>query len=1134
MSISQRESGIDVIGEVPWSTHFCQFYETKADLIDILIPYFKAGLENNEFCIWVTSEPLGVEDAKEALGKVLPDVDNYLANGQLEIIPYTEWHSMDGVFCSERMLNGWMDKLNTAKDKGYDGLRLTRNTFWLEKKDWNDFVEYEEEINKTIGNFDMIAMCTYSLDKCNANEIIDVVNNHEFALIKREDEWTLVESAKQRKTYEALRESEVQFRSLYETNFDATLITIPDGSILSANPAAQKMFGMSEEEIINAGREGLLVKDENLKQALKKREQNGYIKTKLKFKRKDNSLFTGELTSNIFMDADGAYKTSMIIRDVTKTIKTEQKLQTTLKRFYTILSNMRESVLLVTEDGLIEFANKAFCDYFNLSESSGDLLGLTDSEVIGKIKNVYRYPKKAVTRIQDIVDDWQAVYGEEVPMVKDKTCLRDFIPLYTDVKPYGRLWVHYDITERKKTEEAVNQSRKLLYDIINGFPSAIFVKDVEGRFLIVNNKLEEQLGIKNEELKGKTDYDIITKELAEYYRANDKKVLKEGKPISFEEEADLIDGHHTFIANKFPIYDIKGESYGVGSISTDITKRKKLEEELRDNEEKYRSLYSSMSEGVALHDIVYNSDNEPVDYVIIDVNPRFEKITGLKSDEIINRKASDVYGTDNPPYIEIYAPVAAGGEPTEFETYFEPMDKHFRISVVSPKLDKFATIFEDITERKKAEEYKQKLLEKEQQLTEELQTSNEELQSTTEELLTTNSKLQIQSDLMDLSLDAIIMGNRDGGIELWNNGAKKLYGYSKSETIGQPIYELLFTEFPRPWPEIEAELRTGGVWEGELKHRTKNLRKIIVSSRIQLIKGNDGQEKYLESNRDITSRKKAEEQVNELLNSEQRLTEELRVSNEELQSTTEELQVSNEELQNQQDELRKLIDKLEVSNRELEQFAYVASHDLQEPLRMVSSFTQLLEHRYKDQLDEDADDYIGFIVEGAYRMKDLIDDLLAFSRLNTETKPFEVFNMETALNSVLSYLKSSIEEHDVKITHDSLPSINGDSSQIQQLFQNLISNAIKFRGDESPCIHISAEKTGYGWLFGVRDNGIGIDTEHQEKIFEVFRRLHTRDEYEGTGIGLSICKKIVERHGGRIWVESKEGEGSTFYFTMPQ
>ena len=394
-------------------------------------------------------------------------------------------------------------------------------------------------------------------------------------------------------------------------------------------------------------------------------------------------------------------------------------------------------------------------------------------------------------------------------------------------------------------------------------------------------------------------------------------------------------------------------------------------------------------------------------------------------------------------------------------------------------------------------------------------------------------KIQQQANLISQSFDALIVGQLNGGIESWNHGAEELYGYTESEAVGKPIYELLNTVFPNPWSQISEKISNGGMWEGEVKHRTKNGETVIVSSRIQNIIQNDNSSKLLETNRDITKRKRAEEHIIKLLKEEQQLTEELSATNEELQATSEELQSSNEELMMVQNNLTEMINKLKISNKELEQFAYVASHDLQEPLRMVSSFTQLLEKRYKNQLDNDADDYIGFVVEGAKRMKQLIDDLLAFSRLNTDIREFEPILMEIALDDVLLNLKASIKEHNAQITHKRLPCIKGDPLQISQLLQNLIGNAIKFHGDNPPQIHISAQELENEWVFSIKDNGIGINKRHQEQIFSIFKRLNTREEYPGTGIGLSICKRIVERHGGHIWLESKPGQGSIFYFTIP-
>ena len=203
-----RNSGVDVIGGVPWGTHFCQFYKTIQDLIDILVPYFKAGLESNEFCMWVTSEPLMVAEAEEAMRGAVSAFDEYMRQGQIEIIPYNEWYLLEGTFDDERVLNGWISKLEQALSKGYAGLRLTGNTFWLERNHWQAFTEYEAKVNNVIGQYRMIAACTYSLDKCDAAAIIDVIKNHQFALIKRERKWDIIGNVIYKQAVQALLESE--------------------------------------------------------------------------------------------------------------------------------------------------------------------------------------------------------------------------------------------------------------------------------------------------------------------------------------------------------------------------------------------------------------------------------------------------------------------------------------------------------------------------------------------------------------------------------------------------------------------------------------------------------------------------------------------------------------------------------------------------------------------------------------------------------------------------------------------------------------------------------------------------------------------------------------------------------------
>ena len=231
--------------------------------------------------------------------------------------------------------------------------------------------------------------------------------------------------------------------------------------------------------------------------------------------------------------------------------------------------------------------------------------------------------------------------------------------------------------------------------------------------------------------------------------------------------------------------------------------------------------------------------------------------------------------------------------------------------------------------------------------------------------------------------------------------------------------------------------------------------------------------------------------------------------------------------------LHQLSANLQRSNTELQQFAYVASHDLFEPLRMITSYLQLLNERQSAQLDPQSREFIGFAIDGARRMHALIQDLLAYSRVDLRGNPFEAVDCEQVFQAATTNLKIAIEETGARITHQSLPTVRGDPVQLTQVFQNLIGNAIKFRGPETPRVDLGARRQDQEWVFWVRDNGIGIDPKHFDRLFVIFQRLHTRQEYPGTGIGLAICKKIIERHGGRIWVESAPGAGATLSFTLP-
>jgi len=281
---------------------------------------------------------------------------------------------------------------------------------------------------------------------------------------------------------------------------------------------------------------------------------------------------------------------------------------------------------------------------------------------------------------------------------------------------------------------------------------------------------------------------------------------------------------------------------------------------------------------------------------------------------------------------------------------------------------------------------------------------------------------------------------------------------------------------------------------------------------------------------DLTERKKTEEELKKHQDHFEELVKEHTAGIEDLN-----IQLKKElaERKRTEEKLKQSLEELERSNKDLEQFAYAASHDMQEPLRMVASYTQPLEKRYKDNLDNDAKDFIKYASDGATRMQKLINGLLSYSRIQTRGKPFRPIDCASVVDQAIANLQIHIEETQAIIERDDLPTVDADEMQLIRLFQNLIDNALKFHGTEVPRIQISASHLGNKWMLSVSDNGIGIDSKYKDRIFIIFQRLHGEEEYPGTGMGLAICKRIVERHGGQIWIDSDPGKGSTFYFTIP-
>ena len=374
-------------------------------------------------------------------------------------------------------------------------------------------------------------------------------------------------------------------------------------------------------------------------------------------------------------------------------------------------------------------------------------------------------------------------------------------------------------------------------------------------------------------------------------------------------------------------------------------------------------------------------------------------------------------------------------------------------------------------------------------------TRTRQLQESIERLETSNERLerhqQYTDDVLDSIDDVFYVMNGEGVLNRWNESLSNVTGYTGEEVATMTTVDF----FERGDRDAAMAAVQGGFEHGsvdvELDVRTKDGKTIPFEFVASTLRSPSGDTVLAGIGRDVSDRVEREQRLEEL------------------------------------------VGRLEESNERLEQFAYAASHDLQEPLRMVSSYLQLIESRYADELDEDGEEFIEFAVDGAERMRAMIHGLLQYSRVDAQGDSLEPVDLDAVLETAIEDLLVKIEEHDAEITVEELPTVEGDGGQIRQVFQNLMSNAIEYSGDAPPRIHVSARREDAKWIVSVRDEGIGIDPGDADRIFDVFQRLHSRAKHAGTGIGLALCQRIVERHGGKIWVESEPSEGSTFSFTLP-
>jgi PAS domain S-box-containing protein len=769
-----------------------------------------------------------------------------------------------------------------------------------------------------------------------------------------------------------------------------------------------------------------------------------------------------------------------ILQDISEYKKTERDLFRSLKEIadYKFALDQSSIVAITDQKGIISYVNDNFCL----------ISGYTKEELIGKdhrIINSGYHPKEFIRSIWTTIANGNVWRGELKNKAKNGSYYwvdTTIVPFLDDKrKPYQYVAIRSDITQKKEKEERL---RLMEMAIANSKDAVVittaYKHELKGPEIIyVNKAFTEITGYEWEEIVGKTPRILqgpLTdrQQLLALGNAMIQWQPSSAEIINYKKNGDIF-------WNSFSIAPVTNEqnelSYWV-AIERDVTERKRAEEMMRDSEEKRRLIMNA-----ALDAIICIDTNGMVTFW----NPQAEKIFGWKDHEVIGQKLSNIiipeaFRNLHDSGMEQYMRTGYGpalNTLLEFnavkrEGSLFPIE----LTVLPIKQDSdefFCAFIRDITDRRRSEV--------------EIRNSNERYEL-----------------VAKATSDAIWDWNiRSKTVVRPGDGLEKLFGYDSRvadadyhfwdqhvhpddlDKVRNKRNELLFQSSDQ-------------YWEDEYRFKKADGSYAVVYDRGYVIRNKQGEAiRMIGSTQDITELKRSEQQLLEL----------------------------NQVLERRATELSD-------SNNELERFAYVASHDLQEPLRMVSSFLQLLEKQYASQLDDKAREYINFAVGGAERMKRLILDLLTYSRVGMQKQQFAPVDMNQVLKNVMQIFSSRIEKENIHFTANILPEIWGSASHLQQLMQNLIGNAIKYKGTEAPEIEVGYREEVSHYIFFIRDNGIGINEKYFEKIFVVFQRLHPTSQYSGTGIGLAICKKIVDMHQGTIWVESEEQKGSTFFFSIPK
>ncbi len=981
---------------------------------------------------------------------------------------------------------------------------------------------------------------------------------------------------------DAVRESEQRFRLIFESIVDGLTVTDLNGNIVDINEAALQLHGYSEkQEIIGKNTIEYMVAEADRKRTVEEAleaigQDRPLSRAEYRLQRADGTEFDGEFSTAILRDASGKATGHIgMTRDITERRQAEEAIRQSEEKLRIMFESMRDAIVLTDTTGTIVEVNDATVKMHGFG-SREEIIGRNGIELVAesdrkKVAEAAINQSKGETA-EGLIEHHLLLRadGTEFESESSRAVLQD-----TNGKTTGFIAVERDISERRQMERELLESAQKIRLVFESLGDGVSVTDMQGNLIEVNEAAVHLHGYRRkEELIGRNGLELVAEDDRKRCMQNALHAAETGE-IQYRMEYKMLrKGAREFDADYTlaPLKDSSGNITGFIAIVRDVTGQKQAAQALEESESRFRALVENMSSAVA----VYEVKNKGKDFIFKDLNSAGERISDLKKEDILDKNLVDVF-----PNIKkggLYQAMRRVWKTGKPEHVPPTLYRDDRISgwrenyIYKLPTGEVVAVYDDVTERIRAEEALRESGEKLRTMFDstndsfiitDLETNVVDVNEATlrtfgyskEELigkkgfdLIAPEDLEKAMEPMSQALEAgkpmdrmelsIICGDgrkleTDFSISALHDSAGNTTGFvaaarditerKRAEEALRESEEKLRTMFESTSDGIlvtdptlsiiqtnEAAARMLGfaskeamVGQSALPYMSAGTRgpagaedngdgKVQVEFSVSQLRDSFGNTSgFIAVARDVTERKKAEAQ------------------------------------------LKKMLQDLERSNAELEQFAYIASHDLQEPLRMISSYTQLIGRRYKGKLDADGEEFIEYAVDGATRMQDRIQALLTYSRVGTRGKEFEPIDCEDVLNEALANLQVAIKKSDAVITHDPLPTVTADGIQMVQLFQNLIENGIKFHDQNQPQVHISAKEQDEDWLFSFRDNGIGIDPEYKDRIFLIFKRLHAKGEFAGTGVGLALCKKIVERHGGKIWVESEVGKGATFCFTIP-